>query len=64
MKIIKSGKAKQEKEHVSKCRNCSCKFSFTRKEARFVADQRDGNAYVVKCPECKWEIWINAEIIR
>ena len=49
MKVIKSGKTKKPKETVVECRDCDCKFSFTKKEAKFISDQRDGNAYVVKC---------------
>ena len=63
MKIIKSGKTKKPKPTTAECMDCDCKFSFTKDEARFVSDQRDGNAYVVKCPECKHENWIDASLV-
>jgi hypothetical protein len=28
-----------------------------------VSDQRDGDAYVVQCPECKTEHWVNASLL-
>jgi hypothetical protein len=28
-----------------------------------VSDQRDGDAYVVKCPECKTEHWVDASLL-
>ena len=63
MKIIKSGKDKTSKEVQTKC-NCGCVFQFAATEAKFVADPRDGNAYVVKCPECKSVNWVAASLFR
>ena len=63
MKIIKSGETKKPKEVTTDCR-CGCKFRFAASEARFVGDQRDGDAYVVKCPECKAENWVAASLFR
>ena len=61
MKIIKSGK-KEEREVAVACMGCDCEFSFTKSEARYVSDFRDGDAYVVKCPECKHENWVDASL--
>lgn len=63
MKIIKSGKTKKPKELTTDC-NCGCKFRFAQNEAKFVSDQREGDAYVVKCPECSREKWIAASLFR
>lgn len=63
MKIIKSGKVKKPKEVTTTC-NCGCKFRFAASEAKFKADWRDGDAYVIKCPECKTENWIAASLFR
>lgn len=63
MKIIKSGKTKKPKSTTAECMGCDCKFSFTKKEARFKYDWRDGNCYVVKCPECERENWIDAKLV-
>jgi hypothetical protein len=41
---------------------CDCKFRFAASEARFVSDQRDGDDYVIKCPECGRENWIDARL--
>jgi len=61
MKIIRSGKNRKPKSHTVTCQ-CGCKFSFTAADARWVSDQRDGDAYVVKCPECKTERWVAASL--
>ena len=63
MKIIKSGKDKTSKEVQTKC-NCGCVFQFAASEAKFQADWRDGDAYIVKCPECKSENWVAASFFR
>ena len=64
MKIIRSSKSKKPKEVTTECIGCDCKFKFAASEARFVGDQRDGDTYVVKCPECKRENWIAASLFR
>ncbi len=62
MKIIRSGKNRKAKEYTVTC-HCDCKFSFGPADARYVTDHRDGDAYVVKCPECKMEHWIDAHLL-
>jgi len=44
---------------------CSCKavLEVEAKDFRIVADQRDGDAAVCKCPVCRSEIWINLSLI-
>ena len=61
MKIISPGKNRKPKSHTVECQ-CRCKYSFTAEDARWVSDQRDGDAYVVKCPECKTEHWVDASL--
>ena len=63
MKIIKSGKTVKAKEVITEC-DCGCKFSFFASEARYQHDPRDGNAYVIKCPECKSERWIDISLFQ
>jgi hypothetical protein len=63
MKIIRSAKNKKPKETTAEC-SCGCKFHFAASEARYVSDQRDGDAYVVKCPECSRENWIDARFFN
>lgn len=62
MKILKTG-IKPPKEVAVRCR-CNCEFQFAASEAKFVPDQRDGDAYVIKCPECKFENWVDARLFR
>jgi RNase P subunit RPR2 len=64
MKIIQSGKSKEPKEVTATCRGCGCKFSFAAHEAELVSDQRDGDAYVVECPECDYNNWIAATLFK
>lgn len=61
MEIIKSGKTKKPKQVTTEC-DCGCKFKFAANEARYVSDWRDGDAYVIKCPECKSENWLNTSL--
>jgi hypothetical protein len=63
VKIIRSGKNRKIKSHAVNC-GCGCHFSFTAEDARYVNDQRDGDAYVVKCPECKQVHWVAASLLR
>lgn len=64
MKILRSGTTKKIKSTTIECIHCDCKFSFTKDEAEYISDQRDGNAYIVKCPECNRENWVDASIVN
>ena len=58
MRIIKRGKKiSGDPLYRTTCRQCESAIEFAQSEARFVADQRDGDALVIKCPACKAEIW-------
>lgn len=56
MKIIKQGKGKKKSglfTRVNECEECGCKFSLeNEKEAKLVRDDRDGDFYKIKCPQC------------
>jgi hypothetical protein len=39
-------------------------FSFEASEVKYVNDRRDGDAYVVQCPECEASLWVNAKFFR
>lgn len=57
MKIIKKGKkARTGQIWVGKtlvCQDCKCKFKLEEGDhVEFVHDQRDGDFYTVKCPDC------------
>lgn len=36
----------------------------TKKDLRFMSDQRDGDAYVMVCPHCKQERWVNTSLFE
>jgi hypothetical protein len=63
VKILKSGKTKEPKTHTTVC-VCGCMYVFEAADGKYVYDQRDGDAYVVNCPECNREKWINANLLR
>jgi hypothetical protein len=43
------------------CGNCGSLLQFKSGDGRFVCDQRDGNAIVIKCPVCGVDVWTNAD---
>lgn len=57
MKIIKKGNPNGKVYRVT-CRHCGCVYEFERKEARFMSDQRDGDALTIDCPECNTTAWV------
>jgi len=59
MKILVSGK-----NGKPKIRTEICMFVFEASEAKYVNDQRDGDAYVVQCPECEASLWVAAKFFR
>lgn len=62
MKILKSGKNKKPKAVIAEC-HCGCRFSFTKDEARYESYPRNESAYVVKCPECRADIWVDPSLV-
>lgn len=46
------------------CDKCHALMECTAGELRFVSDQRDGDAYVMKCPHCQHETWVAADLIK
>jgi len=57
VKIIKRGQAPEEKTYRSTCRNCLTIVEFKRRDAKFTADQRDGDYLSVDCPVCAHRIY-------
>lgn len=51
VKIITKGKG-NKRIYRTRCATCSCVFEFEAEDAKFVADQRDGDFYQIKCPDC------------
>lgn len=52
VKIIRHGKPPEVQPIEVTCRNCDTLFSFTRSDASFVPDQRDGDHLTLHCPLC------------
>ncbi len=59
MRIIERGIKTDNMTQQARCMCCETLIEFERREARFVSDQRDGAAMVVKCPVCEHEIWVS-----
>jgi len=60
LEIIKRGVSPGAKQYEGRCQPCGTTVRFLRDDARFVADQRDGDALIVKCPVCGEDIWTAA----
>lgn len=58
MQIIKKGINPIYKKMAGTCRNCSTEIECIASEAEVHHDQRDGNYYTVKCPECNYTIYV------
>lgn len=58
MEIIRRGEDPKKKPLREKCDNCHTIIRFTKDEATFRYDQRDGNYYEIKCPVCNSMITI------
>lgn len=52
VKIIEVGKKPEEEYYLHICSNCGTKFSFSRRDASFVTDFRNGDYLVINCPVC------------
>jgi len=60
MKILKEGQLPEAQVYKATCRKCGTEYEFTRGEARYSSDQRDGDALITKCPllGCGQDNWI------
>lgn len=52
IRVLKSGKTKNQKPYTVKCSNCRCEFSFERADVNITNDSRDGDYVTAPCPEC------------
>jgi uncharacterized protein with PIN domain len=62
VEIIRRGKKPCDLKHDAKCQSCGTVVRFTEGEATVKGEQREGYAWVVKCPVCEKEIW--AQIVK
>lgn len=58
VKIIKQGKVPETTPIRCSCNHCRTVFEFLPVEAKYVSDQRDGDAYKIACPVCKRDCWV------
>jgi RNase P subunit RPR2 len=54
-------KQPENRAYRRSCNNCGSLLQFKRKDARYVNDQRDGDAVVIDCPVCGAEVWTAAD---
>jgi endogenous inhibitor of DNA gyrase (YacG/DUF329 family) len=52
VEILKRGTPPAEARLTRECRRCGTEFRFTRSEATFHTDQRDGDYLEIACPVC------------
>jgi len=57
VEIITMGRLPEDVKYTMKCRECKTVAIFERKEGRYSADQRDGDAIVFTCPICSHAMW-------
>lgn len=60
MKIIKQGQDPQATPLRATCTRCHTQIEFHPIEAKYIADQRDGDFYQIACPVCPATITANA----
>lgn len=64
IKIISRGLLSSPIYH-GQCIYCKCTFEFGHKDAiEFMDDQREGQHYQLKCPQCGRIIWVKKELLR
>ena len=61
MKVIRPGVLPENVEIESTCRYCKCLFSYTKKEAFYRSDQRDGDYLEISCPTCARPVTLSVE---
>ncbi len=65
MKIIKHGKTFDTgRKFKGTCDYCGCVVECVKKEIKMTMDQRDGDYYWVKCPECSHHIYFNQKELQ
>ncbi len=52
VEVVIKGDGPEERMYRATCRHCQSLLQFTRSEATFTSDQRDGDYVSVICPVC------------
>lgn len=55
--IIVKGNRPEDRVYRNSCGHCGSLLQFKASDGRLVHDQRDGDALVIECPECKSDVW-------
>jgi len=65
VRVIKPARKNDLRERQITCQSpqCGAVIGVRLHELKRVSDQRDGDAYVMICPECGQETWTDARII-
>jgi len=60
IKIYKQGKPQKDIIYHGYCRDCGCKFTFQKEDARTSSDPRDSGVLTINCPQtgCEKELYI------
>lgn len=58
--ITKRGTPPEQLVHEATCTHCKTEYEFTRDEAKYISDQRDGDCLKTTCPVCKREVFTAA----
>lgn len=64
MKIIKYGLLPESKTYRIQCDYCKTIFEFSRREAEYKVDFRDGDFLTIKCPLCKKHCFISIKVLN
>lgn len=64
VQILKHGKRPGELQAKGRCNTCRTSVKFKQKEAKFVADSRDGDYYELPCPTCENKITVAADLFK
>ena len=57
--VKKYGATVDHRQRAATCNHCKTEFDFSAADARVVHDARDGDAFVLPCPVCRRECWID-----
>lgn len=59
--VTKGNKRPEDRIYRNTCNHCGSLLQFKASDGNFIVDQRDGDAIVIKCPECKSDVWTAAD---
>lgn len=62
MRVLKKGRSKDWKTRVD-CNCCDARLEVSSADCSRVSDQRDGDFYSCKCPECGHHVTICARLV-